>query len=73
MQWKINIVLATQNIPVMAEYHCMRCTRMLFRSNRDMLVLWIGEGYPERQIPKGMGLIEHKCRGCSQVYNLYFE
>lgn len=42
-------------------------------ANHDVLVLWNGPNYPAREIPLGMGWVQHKCRGCQNVYNIYFQ
>lgn len=70
---KINFILTANTLPQLVEYHCMRCTRLMFKGNQDILALWMGDGYPMQEVPAGMGWIEHKCRGCSQVYNIYFQ
>lgn len=71
--WSSVIILTKQNLPQAIPYFCMRCRRMMFKVNRDILVMYMGEGYPEKEIPKGMGLLEHKCRGCQYVYTLYWQ
>ena len=71
--WKVNFILTQYNLPEAVPYFCMRCKNRLFHINREILVLWMGTGYPEREIPKNMGFIEHKCKGCEMVYSLYFQ
>ena len=33
----------------------------------------MGEGYPEREIPKGLGWVEFYCHGCKRINNFYFQ
>lgn len=67
------IILTKQNLPEGVPYYCMRCKTRMFDINRDIAVLFMGNDYPTRDIPKGMGFIKHKCRGCMHVYTFYFQ
>jgi hypothetical protein len=69
--WKSVIILTKQNLPQAIPYFCMRCRNRLFHINRDILVMYLGEPYKE--IPRGMGEIEIKCRGCEYVYTFYWQ
>lgn len=71
--WQASIILTEANLTQAIPYFCMRCRSRLFDINRDILALWMGENYPARQIPKDMGWLQHKCRGCQYVYNVYFQ
>lgn len=71
--WTFNIILTRAGLPEAVPYFCMRCRNRLFHINRDILVVWQGDGYPEREIPKNMGLVQQKCRGCETIYNFYFQ
>jgi hypothetical protein len=33
----------------------------------------MGEGYPKREIPNGMGWVKFFCHGCKRDYNFYFQ
>lgn len=70
-----NIILSRDNLTEAVPYFCMRCRNRLFHINRDILVVWQGESYPEKEIPRGMGKIEIKCRGsnCGIMYNFYYQ
>lgn len=71
--WVSTIILTKRNLPEAIPYFCMRCKSRLFHVNRDILVQYLGDAYPSRQIPKGMGLVEVKCHGCEYKYNFYFQ
>lgn len=73
MNWKSVIILTKQNLPEAIPYFCMRCRNRLFHVNRDILVMYLGNAYPGKEIPKGMGALEFKCRGCEYVYTFYWQ
>lgn len=68
-----SIILNHVAMPELQEYHCIRCTSMMFKTNRDLLTIWIGGSYPSREIPLDMGWQEYKCRGCGFLYNVYWQ
>lgn len=69
----INIVMAPFNLPDSVPFYCIRCRTQLFRANRDILALWMGEGYPPLEIPRGMGWEQRKCHSCKTVWNFYWQ
>jgi hypothetical protein len=71
--WSAVIILTEANLPKAVPYFCMRCRNRLFHVNRDILVMYLGDGYPEKEIPKNMGMVEIKCRGCEYKYSFYFQ
>lgn len=71
--WSAVIILTKQNLPQAIPYYCMRCRNRMFDINRDIMALYLGPGYPAREIPRNMGMVEHKCRGCEYVYTFYFQ
>lgn len=68
-----SIILSRELLPELVDYRCMRCGSLFFKANKELLVVWMGSTYPPREIPIGMGFIEHKCRGCSHIYKIYFQ
>lgn len=71
--WTSIVILTKQNLPQAVPYFCMRCRSRLFHVNRDILAMYVGEAYPAKEIPKGMGWIEIKCHGCEYIYNFYWQ
>ena len=71
--WTFNIILTAANMPQMVPYFCMRCRSRIHHLNRDILVVWQGDGYPDKEIPKNMGRVQVKCHGCETIYNFYFQ
>lgn len=71
--WSSVIILTKVNLPEAVPYYCMRCRHKLFHINREVMVMWQGEGYPEREIPRGMGMAEIKCSGCPSKYTFYYQ
>lgn len=69
----INLILPKENFGYPLPYHCMRCKSYMFSINRDIAAIWMGEGYPAKEIPKGMGWLEFYCRGCKRMYNFYLQ
>lgn len=68
----VNIIISHENLPEAIPYYCIRCKSYIFSINRDTTAIWMGEGYPEREIPKGMGWVHFFCHGCKRDYNFYF-
>lgn len=73
MEFKVSVILSDANLTNLKEYFCMGCGRKFFMSNRELLSVWLGSEYPSKEIPKGMGWVQVKCRGCTTVYNLYYQ
>ena len=71
--WRVNFIVTQTNLPEAVPYFCMRCRSRLFHINREILVVWMGDNYPEKEIPKGMGFLEHKCKGCQMIYSMYWQ
>lgn len=71
----INIILDATTMPYKTSYYCIKCRGYLLSTNKDITTLWMGEGYPEKEIPNGMGWIQVPCRGqnCKRTYNLYLQ
>lgn len=75
------VILSRQNLSHSIPYFCMKCSSKLFHVNRDILVVYLGEAYPEKEIPRGMGMVQIKCRGrirgtgepCDSVYSFYYQ
>lgn len=71
--WQWVIILNKNNLPNEVPYFCMRCKSRLFHLNRDVVAIYQGEGYPEKEIPRNMGLVSIKCHGCESKYNFYYQ
>lgn len=71
--WITNIIVSQHTLPELQDRRCMACGSLLFKSNRGILAIWMGEGYPARLIPLGMGWVSIKCRRCEMLYNLYYQ
>lgn len=71
--WQANVVLTRQTLPKLEDYRCIKDGTLLFKINRDLLSLWFGAGYPVREIPLGMGWVQHKCKNCQMMYNFYWQ
>jgi hypothetical protein len=69
----INFVLGVENLPESVPFYCMRCRSQLWKMNRDILAVWMGDIYPPREIPRGMGWVSHKCHSCHVMINLYYQ
>lgn len=76
------VILGQENFPSKRPCYCMGCSRVLFYINRPIMVVYIGGEYPEKEIPRGMGWVEIKCRGrigngvtvpCDMLYSFYFQ
>ena len=68
-----NLILSRNTLTQAVPYFCIRCRSRLFHVNKDVMVVWQGEGYPEFEIPQNMGLVQNKCHGCETIYNFYFQ
>jgi len=69
----INLILPAAQLDMALPYNCLRCKTYMFSINRDTATIWMGEAYPPREIPKGMGWIQYYCKGCKRFYNLYLQ
>lgn len=69
----VNLILTKENLPSVAEFYCIRCKALMFKSNRDLLTIWTGTTYPSEAIPKNMALLEYKCRNCPTTYSTYYQ
>ena len=67
----INFVFSRESLPATVPYYCMRCKSYIFSVNREVVTVWMGEGFPEREIPNDMGWIRFFCQGCKRNYNFY--
>lgn len=67
----INLIIPSENLTYKVPYYCMRCKSYIFSINRDVAAIWMGEGYPEKEIPNGMGWINFYCHGCKREINFY--
>lgn len=71
--WITNLILSRSNLPELHDRRCMECGNLLFKSNRNILAIWMGQAFPPRLIPLQMGWVQHKCRSCPMVYNIYYQ
>lgn len=71
--WHSSIILTRANLAEAKDYRCMHCGTKMFVINRNILALWLGPAFPPREIPINMGWIQHKCKSCPAVYNLYYQ
>jgi len=69
----VNIIINKENLDSKLPYYCIRCRSYIFSINRDIAVIFMGEGYPAREIPDHMGWIEFYCHGCKRNYNFYLQ
>lgn len=69
----VNLIISRENLDAKVPYYCMRCKSYIFSVNRDLAAIWMGEGYPEREIPNQMGWVSFYCHGCKRDYNFYFQ
>lgn len=70
---RVSIILAQDNLPEAIPFYCMRCRNMLFKINRDVLVISFGTAYPSQDIPKGMGWVDIQCHSCKTSWNFYWQ
>ncbi len=71
--WRASVILTRANLTEAVDYRCIRCGNLMFKINRDILALWMGQEFPARLIPLGMGWIEHRCKNCRFTYSVYFQ
>jgi hypothetical protein len=69
----LSFIISKQLVAQGVPYYCMRCRTHLFDLNGDVLIMWMGEGYPPKEVPLNMFWVSHRCRGCKKDYNIYFQ
>lgn len=69
----VNLIIPKETLEFKLPYYCIRCKSYIFSINKDLAAIWMGEPYPEREIPNNMGWVEFYCHGCKRVYNFYFQ
>lgn len=69
----INLIIPAGNFDSLLPYHCLRCKSYIFSVNRDVAAIWMGAGYPAKELPKGLGWVQFYCHGCKRIYNFYFQ
>ena len=72
----VNMIIPSAKLEYKVPYYCMRCRGYLFSINKEIMTIWMGDGYPEREIPDNIGswvLISCRGQGCKRTYNLYFQ
>lgn len=69
----INLIIPARTVEGLLPYNCIRCKSFLLNINRDVAAIWMGEGYPVREIPKGMGWVQLYCKGCKRFYNMWLQ
>lgn len=71
--WASSLILTGANLATAVDYRCIHCGNKMFTINRNILALWLGQSYPAREIPLNMGWLQHKCKSCPAVYNIYWQ
>lgn len=69
----VNLIISKQVLDYKLPYYCVRCRSYIFSINKDLAAIWEGEGYPDKEIPNGMGWVNFYCHGCKRDYNFYFQ
>jgi hypothetical protein len=71
--FKAAVILSPYNVPLEIPLYCMRCTNMLFKCNREVIMIYFGLEYPSHDIPRGMGLINIRCHTCRFTWRFYWQ
>lgn len=55
-------------------FRCLRCGRLMLMVNREVMSVVVSDVLPPQAfMTPGAAVITQKCRGCPQMYKMYFQ
>lgn len=69
----IGMIVSRVALPDLIPMYCMRCRSMLFKNDREILVISVGLEYPAHEIPLNMGWVQYQCHSCKLRLNYYYQ